>query len=158
MMKAIEKSIEVNAPLRTVYNQWTQFEEFPRFMQGVKEVRQLDDTHLHWCAKVGGKEVEWDAEIVEQVPDEKISWRSMSGKGNAGIVRFDKVDDTHTRVHLSMEIEPQTVVEKIGSAVGVPSHRVEEDLERFKEFIESRGVETGGWRGEAHGGRPTTKH
>jgi len=153
MTHMIQKSIEVDAPLRAVYNQWTQFEEFPKFMEGVKEVRQLDDTHLHWCAKVGGKELEWDAEIVEQVPDQAISWRSTSGKTNAGAVHFDKIDDAHTRVHLSLEIEPDTLVEKAGSVIGVPSRRVEKDLERFKEFIEARGHETGAWRGEAHGGR-----
>lgn len=153
MQKTIEKSIEVAAPLRAVYNQWTQFEDFPRFMEGVEEVRQVDDTHLHWRAKVAGKELEWDAEIVEQVPDQGISWRSTSGKGNAGRVRFDKVDETHTRILLTMEIEPETVVEKAGAFVGVPAHSVAGDLKRFKEFIESRGVETGAWRGEAHGGR-----
>lgn len=153
MQKLIEKSIEVEAPIRAVYDQWTQFETFPRFMEGVEEVRQIDDTHLHWCAKVGGKRVEWDAEIVEQLPDECISWRSTSGKTNQGTVRFDKIDEAHTRVHLSLEMQPDTVVEKIGTVIGVPSHRVEDDLERFKDFIEARGTETGAWRGEVHGGR-----
>jgi uncharacterized membrane protein len=158
MMKTIQKSIEVDAPVRAVYNQWTQFESFPQFMSGVKEVRQIDDTHLHWCANVGGKDVEWDAEIVEQVPDTCISWRATQGKANAGTVRFDKLDECRTRVSLAMEIEPETVVEKIGTAVGVPTHRVEGDLERFKEFIEDMGSETGGWRGEVHGGRETKPH
>src|SRR5919108_5038260 len=101
-MAKIEKSIEVNAPLRAVYNQWTQFEEFPEFMQGVKEVQQLDDTHLHWCAKVAGKEMEWDAEIFEQVPDQRISWRSTSGKENAGTVHFEQLAADRTKVFLSM--------------------------------------------------------
>jgi uncharacterized membrane protein len=151
----IEKDIEVNAPLHTVYNQWTQFEEFPAFMDGVKEVRQIDDTHLHWCAKVGGKEVEWDSEITEQVPDQRVAWRSTSGKLNAGTVKFEPVGDGKTRVCLTMEYDPEGPVENVGSAIGVPGHRVKKDLENFKEFIEKRGAETGAWRGEVHGGRKT---
>ncbi|HUS24754.1 MAG TPA: SRPBCC family protein [Candidatus Binatia bacterium] len=152
-MARIEKSIEVQVPLRTCYDQWTQFEEFPRFMEGVTEVRQLDDTHLHWCATVGGKEVEWDAEIVEQIPDRRILWRSTTGKPNAGTVEFESVSGECTRVRLAMEYETEGVVEKVGDVLGVTSHRVEKDLERFKQFIEQRGVETGEWRGEVAGGR-----
>lgn len=158
-MKRIEKTIEVQAPVRAVYNQWTQFEEFPRFMKGVKSVRQLDDTHLHWQARVGGKDLEWDAEIVDQVPDQSISWRSVNGDINAGAVHFDKIDENHTRIHLAIELQPDTLVEKAGTAVGVPSWRVENDLENFKEMIESRGgIESGAWRGEAHSGRTTSRH
>ena len=156
-MARIEKEIEVNAPLRSVYNQWTQFEEFPRFMEGVKEVRQLDDTHLHWCASVGGKELEWDAEITEQVPDQRIAWRSTTGKANAGSVQFEPVDSDHTRVCLSMEYDPEGVVENVGDAVGVTTTRVGGDLKRFKKFIESRGAETGQWRGEVRGGHKTRR-
>jgi uncharacterized membrane protein len=138
MLKTIEKSIEINAPVRAVYEQWTHFEDFPRFMKGIEEVRQIDDKHLHWRAHVGGKPLEWDAEIVDQVPDQVISWRSTTGKPNAGTVRFDKIDNDHTRVRLTMELEPETGVEKVGAAIGVPSHRVQQDLERFKDLIEGR--------------------
>jgi uncharacterized membrane protein len=148
-MERIEKSIEVNQPVRTVYNQWTQFEEFPRFMAGVKEVKQLDDTHVHWHAEIWGKDKEWDAEITEQVPDQCIAWRSTSGDApNAGIVRFEPVSAGKTRVRLTMEYEPQGAVENVGDALGVLSSRVESTVKDFKKFIESRGAETGGWRGE----------
>jgi len=151
----IEKDIEVNAPLHTVYNQWTQFEDFPAFMDGVKEVRQIDDTHLHWCAEVAGKDVEWDSEITEQVPDQRVAWRSTSGKLNAGTVEFEPAGDGKTRVCLTMEYDPEGALENVGSAIGVTGHRVKQDLENFKEFIEKRGVETGAWRGEVRGGRKT---
>jgi len=154
-MARIEKEVEVRVPLRTAYDQWTQFEEFPRFMEGVQRVQQLDDTHLHWHAKVGGKELEWDAEIVEQVPDERITWRSTTGKPNAGMVEFETVDPGCTRVCLTMDYDPEGLVENVGDAIGVTSRRVQKDLERFKEFIEARGAETGQWRGEVHGGRKT---
>jgi uncharacterized membrane protein len=153
-MERIEKSIEVNCPVRTVYNQWTQFEEFPRFMAGVKEVKQLDDTHQHWHAEIWGKDKEWDAEITEQVPDQVIAWRSTSGDApNAGTVRFEPVAPERTRVRLTMEYEPQGTVESIGDALGVMSARVQNSVEDFKKFIESRGAETGAWRGEVHGGQ-----
>lgn len=152
-MAKIEKTIDVKAPLTAVYNQWTQFEEFPRFMEGVKEVRQLDDTHLHWCAEVAGKDIEWDAEIFEQVPDQRISWRSTTGKENAGTVAFEPARDGHTKISLTMTYDPEGVVETVGDAVGVTTLRVQGDLKRFKEFIEERGIETGGWRGEVHQGR-----
>jgi uncharacterized membrane protein len=154
-MEKIEKSIEVAAPVRAVYNQWTQFEEFPRFMAGVKEVRQLDDTHLHWHAEIWGKDKEWDAEITEQVPDQVIAWRSTSGAPNAGTVRFEPVSHERTRVRLTMEYQPEGAVEKTGDAVGVFSSRVQNSVEDFKKFIEKRGAETGGWRGEVHGGQKT---
>src|SRR5205814_916645 len=122
-MANIEKSIDIDRPVRTVYNQWTQFEEFPRFMEGVQEIRQIDDTHLHWRASIGGKEKEWDALITEQVPDERISWRSTSGAPNAGTVRFHKIDENRTRVTLAMHYEPEGVVENVGEALGVVSRR-----------------------------------
>jgi uncharacterized membrane protein len=147
-MASIEKSIEVGVPVHTAYNQWTQFEEFPRFMEGVEEVRQLDDTHLHWRAKVGGKETEWDAVITEQVPDERIAWTNTSGARNAGVITFHKLDPQKTKLMLQLDYEPEGAMENIGSALGVVGRRVEGDLERFKEFIESRGAETGAWRGE----------
>jgi uncharacterized membrane protein len=151
-MKTIEKSIEVQAPIRAVYNQWTQFEEFPRFMEGVKEVRQLDDAHLQWHAEIGGNDEKWEAEITSQVPDQRIAWRALTGAENVGIVTFQPIDENNTRVHLRIEYEPEGVAENIGSALGVVSGRVEGDLERFKEFIESRGTETGAWRGKIQSG------
>lgn len=152
-MSRIEQSIEVDAPLREVYNQWTQFEEFPRFMDGVESVTQVGDTHLHWVANVGGKREEWDAEIIEQVADQRIAWSSTSGSSNAGSVTFRPVDAARTQITLAMEIAPQGAVEQVGDALGVPDRRVRGDLERFKSFIEARGVATGGWRGEVEGGR-----
>src|SRR5262245_38155326 len=144
----IEQSIDVNVPVRTAYNQWTQFEEFPRFMEGVEEVRQLDDKRLRWKARIGGKTKEWDAEITQQRPDERIAWTSRGGAFNAGVVTFHRLSDTVTRVMLQLEYEPEGVVENVGDAVGVVSARVNGDLERLKEYIEARGHESGGWRGE----------
>ena len=146
-MSVIEKSIEINVPVRAAYNQWTQFEEFPRFMEGVKQVKQIDDTHLHWKADVGGKEKEWNAEITEQIPDQRIAWTSKGGAINAGIVTFQPVSDSKSKVMLKMEYDPQGFVENVGDAVGVVTQRVQGDLERFKSYIESRGQETGAWRG-----------
>ncbi len=146
-MANIEKSIDVRVPVRTAYNQWTQFEEFPRFMEGVEEIEQLDDQHLHWVAKIAGKREEWDAEITEQTPDQRIAWRSLTGDENAGVVTFHKLDDSKTRVMLQMDYKPEGVVESAGNALGFVGRRIEGDLERFKEFIESRGHETGAWRG-----------
>jgi uncharacterized membrane protein len=153
-MATVEKSIEVNVPVSTAYNQWTQFEDFPKFMQGVKEVRQLDETHLHWHAEIFGKDKEWDAEITEQIPDQRIAWRSTSGAPNAGVVNFERIADDRTRIMLRMDYEPEDVVEKVGDWLGIFSSRVEGDLERFKKFIESRGQETGAWRGQVEQGRP----
>ena len=147
-MSTIEKSIEVNVPVRTAYNQWTQFEEFPKFMEGVQEVRQLDDTHLHWKAQIGGKDKHWNAVITEQRPDERIAWKSMDGARNAGVVTFHRLSDQKSKVMLQMDYEPEGAVENVGDAVGAVSMRVAGDLERFKNFIESRGRETGAWRGE----------
>ncbi len=146
-MSTIEQSIDVNVPVRTAYDQWTQFEEFPRFMEGVREVRQLDDKRLAWCAEVGGKEKRWEAEITEQIPDARIAWRSRTGANNAGVVTFHRLDDQTTRVMLQLDYDPEGVVENVGDAVGVVSSRVRGDLARFKDFIEHRGRETGAWRG-----------
>lgn len=158
MDKYIEKSIRVSVPVSAAYNQWTQFEEFPRFMDGVQEVRQLDDTHVHWVANIAGKTKEWDAEITEQTPDRRIAWRSVTGAENSGLVEFRPISDAETEVHVRMGIEPEGLVEKVGDAVNAPDRRVEADLERFKEFVESRGRETGAWRGEVHGGNRTDTH
>ena len=144
----VEESIEVNVPLSTAYNQWTQFEEFPRFMDSVHEVRQIDDTHLHWRADVAGKEKEWDAEITEQSPDRRIAWRSTSGVRNGGAVSFHRLDDTSTKVILQMHYTPEGAVESIGDALGAVRLETRRNLERFKEMIEARGKESGAWRGE----------
>lgn len=152
-MEHVEKIVDVDRPLSTVYNQWTQFEEFPAFMDGVKEVRQLDDTHLHWRAEIWGKEKEWDAEITEQEPDKRISWKSVSGAPNAGTVRFEPLGEDRTRVRLVMAYEPEDGIEKTGDALGLFTSRVEHSVKEFKRFIESRGTETGGWRGEVDGSR-----
>jgi uncharacterized membrane protein len=150
-MSYIEKSIEINVPVKTAYNQWTQFEEFPRFMEGVKEVRQLDDKHLHWKAEIGGKEKEWNAEITEQIPDQRIAWTSIGGTLTAGAVTFHSVSDATSKVMLRLEYDPEGFVENIGDAAGFVTRRVEGDLERFKEYIERRGRETGAWRGTIKG-------
>jgi len=150
-MEHVEKSIEVDAPVSTVYNQWTQFEEFPRFMEGVEDVKQLDDKRLRWRADIGGKVVEWDAEIFEQIPDRRVAWRSITGELNSGMVNFEPLGPDRTRVSVKINYKPEGAMEKIGSALGVVSQRVHRDLERFKEFIEGRGQETGGWRGQIEG-------
>ena len=147
-MASVVESIDVKVPVRTAYNQWTQFEEFPRFMEGVKSVRQTDDTHLHWAAEVAGVDKEWDAEIAEQHADERVAWRSTSGAQNAGVVTFHRIDDETTRVSLQMDVDPEGIVENVGAALGVLDRRVKGDLERFKEYIESRGTESGAWRGD----------
>jgi uncharacterized membrane protein len=154
MASRIEKSIDVNVPVSTAYNQWTQFEEFPRFMEGVREVRQLDDTHVRWRAEIGGKEKTWEAEIAEQIPDERVAWRSTSGAANAGVVTFHRLSPTRTTIMLQMEYEPEGALENVGDFVGIMSRRVAGDLDRFKTFIESRGGETGAWRGEVERPKP----
>jgi len=147
-MSTIEQSVEVDVPLSTAYNQWTQFEEFPRFMEGVKEVRQIDDTHLHWVAEIGGHQHEWDAEITEQLPDERVAWKNVGGKQNAGVVTFHRLDDNHTRMMVQLNFMPEGLIEHLGDAIAAPDRQVASDLRRFKEMIESRGAESGGWRGE----------
>ena len=151
-MAKVTKSIEVNVPVHTAYNQWTQFEMFPKFMEGVQQVQQLDDKQLRWLAKVGGKEVEWAAEITEQIPDQRIAWRNTSGATNAGAVDFHRLSDSGCEITLTMETEPHGIVETVGDALGFLDRQVETDLQRFKEFTEGRGVETGAYRGEIRGG------
>jgi uncharacterized membrane protein len=143
----IESESEVDVPVNVAYNQWTQFETFPRFMEGVESVKQTDDKHLHWVAEAAGKTKEWDAEIVDQDPDRYIAWRSTSGDRNDGSVSFEALGPDRCRITLLMTYQPETAVEKAGSALGVVKARVEGDLRRFKEFIESQGRETGAWRG-----------
>jgi uncharacterized membrane protein len=146
-MSTVTKSVDVNVPIRAAYDQWTQFEEFPRFMEGVKEVRQLDDTHLHWKAEIAGVTKEWDAEITEQHPDERVAWKSTSGAPNAGVVTFHRLDDDHTRVTLQLDVEPDGPIETVGDWAGVLDRQVEEDLDRFSKYITGRGEPTGAWRG-----------
>jgi len=144
----ISEEIEVAVPVATAYNQWTQFEEFPKFMDGVEEVRQLDDTLLRWAASVAGKRAEWDAKIVEQRPDERIVWESVDGKQTRGSVVFEPAGASRTRIRVSMRYRPEAAIEAAGSAVGLDRRRVRGDLERFRDFIEARENETGAWRGE----------
>jgi len=146
-MSMIEEGIEVTVPVRTAYNQWTQFESFPQFMEGVERVQQIDDRHLRWRANVGGVTREYDAEITEQIPDNRIAWRSTSGAKHAGVVTFHRLSDDRSRVMLQLEYEPEGATETVGDALGLLRRRVRGDLERFKEFIERRGTETGAWRG-----------
>jgi uncharacterized membrane protein len=152
-MSQVEQSIEVDVPVSTAYNQWTQFEQFPRFMEAIEEVRQLDDTHLHWVADVGGRKHEWDAEITEQKPDERVAWKSTDGKRNAGVVSFHRLTDNSCKIMAQIDFEPEGIVEKIGSVLGSDNRRVKTDLENFKAMIENRGQETGAWRGEVGGER-----
>jgi uncharacterized membrane protein len=151
-MATVERSIDVSAPVRTVYNQWTQFEEFPRFMAGVQEVRQLDDTHLRWVAEVAGQRRTWDAVITEQIPDERIAWASTEGARNGGVVTFHELADAKTRVMLQLEYDPESFLEKAGDAAGLVERQAQADVERFRRFVEERGVESGAWRGEVRDG------
>ncbi len=153
-MARIEQSIEVNVPVRAVYNQWTQFEDFPRFMEGVHEVRQLDDAHLHWRADRHGTQVEWDSEITDQVPDRHIAWRDTSGPKNSGSVRFESVQTDRTRVQITMECAPAAASSETFNAEQAIGQRVAQDLARFKKLLESQGRESGAWRGEIHHGQP----
>ena len=147
-MSSIEQSVEVEVPVRTAYDQWTQFEEFPRFMEGVDSVQQTDDTHLHWKAEIAGVQRDWTAEITEQTPDQRIAWKATSGAKNDGVVTFHRLDENRTKVMLQLDFDPEGLVEKAGDVLGVVRRRTAGDLDRFKEFIEGRGVETGAWRGE----------
>lgn len=144
---AIVETIEVNVPIETAYNQWTQFEDFPQFMDGVKDIHQIDDRHLHWHANVAGKDKEWDTEITEQVPDQRIAWRSTSGVPNGGVVTFHKIGENVTRIALQMDYQPEGPVEALGDALGAVRMETRGNLQKFKEMIESRGRETGAWRG-----------
>ena len=148
MSTKVEKQILVNVPVSTVYNQWTQFEDFPQFMEGVERVTQIDDTHLHWVAEIAGAHREWSAEIFCQQPDQRVAWRSTTGVANAGEVTFEPLGADTTRVILRLDYEPDGAVEKAGEVLGLVGNQAETDLVRFKEFIESRGAETGAWRGE----------
>lgn len=151
-MASTKKTIEVECPVEVVYDQWTQFEDFPRFMDGVETVKQLDDKRLHWRATVGGRLKEWDAEITEQRPNEIIAWRSTSGAPNAGTVTFLPVAKGAS-VTLMLEYEPEGAAEKTGDVLGVLDRQVGSDLTRFKKFIEERRTPTGAWRGKIEGGR-----
>ena len=153
-MSTITQSIDVDVPVRVAYDQWTQFESFPEFMEGVDEVRQVDDTHLHWIASIAGQREEWDAEITEQEPDMRVAWTSTTGARNAGVVTFHRIDDATTRVTVQMDFEAEGLIEKAGSAIGAPDRRVKGDLERYKELIESRGAESGAWRGQVQPNDP----
>jgi uncharacterized membrane protein len=146
-MERIQKSIDVDCPLQTVYNQWTQFEEFPQFMEGVKHVQQLDDKRLHWDVEIAGTLKEWNARITEQIPDQRIAWESEAGENTSGVLSFQANGPGRTRIDVDLCYEPQGFVESVGDSIGVVSRRVENDLERFKEFIEKRRRETGSWRG-----------
>ena len=147
-MSTIQESVDVEVPIRAAYDQWTQFEEFPRFMEGVESVTQLDDTHLRWVADFGGTRREWQAQIDEQHPDERVAWHATEGASNAGAVTFHRLDDHHTRVMLQLDFDPDGFVEQVGDKLGFVRRRATGDLERFKEFIEARGSETGAWRGD----------
>ena len=146
-MSSILESVDVDVPVRTAYDQWTQFEEFPRFMEGIKTVRQLDDTHLEWTAEVAGVSKHWKAEISEQTPDQRIAWHATEGAENAGVVTFHRLDDDKSRVTLQLDVEPDGPVETAGDALGFVQRRAKGDLERFKTFIEDRDTATGAWRG-----------
>ncbi|MEU5418253.1 SRPBCC family protein [Streptomyces sp. NPDC020799] len=152
-MTTVKEAVEVDVPLHTAYDQWTQFEEFPNFMEGVERVRQLDARHNHWTTKIGGVRREFDTEIVDQLPDERITWRTVDGDTRQkGTVSFWRVDDAHTRVELVMDVEPSGVAEKAADLTGTIDRRVKGDMRRFKEFIENRGSETGAWRGRIRPG------
>lgn len=147
-MTAIHQSVDVERPVTTVYNQWTQFESFPEFMQGVDRVTQQTDTRAHWEVSIGGVRRDFDTEITEQHPDERVAWTSIDEPRHSGVVTFHRLDDNRTRVHLEMAYEPNTIPEKAGTALGIVQHRIKDDLRRFKDFIEHRDTETGAWRGD----------
>lgn len=154
-MSTVKEAVEVDVPVRTAYNQWTQFEEFPQFMEGVEEVRQIDERHNHWTTKIGGVKREFDTEIVDQLPDDRITWRTTSGDTQQkGSVRFERLDDTHTRVELVMDVETSGAAEKAGDMLGMIDRRIKGDMKRFKSFVEERGAESGAWRGRIKPGDP----
>lgn len=148
MATTVTKSVDVAVPVRTAYNQWTQFESFPQFMEGVDEITQLTDTKTHWRTSIAGVHREFDAEITEQHPEERVAWRTVDSPHHAGVVTFHRLDDARTRVTLQMDYEPESLTEKVGTALGIVQNRAEGDMQRFKEFIEARGQETGAWRGD----------
>ena len=147
-MSSIIEAVDVEVPLKTAYDQWTQFETFPKFMEGVKSVRQLDDTTLEWVASVAGKDKTWKAKITEQEPDQRIAWTATEGAHNAGVVTFHRLEEGKSRVTLQLDVDPEGPIENVGDALGFVQRRVKGDMERFKDFIEARGTETGAWRGE----------
>jgi uncharacterized membrane protein len=151
-MSTVEQSIDIDVPVRVAYDQWTQFESFPQFMDGIEEVRQLDDTHLHWRARIGGHDVEWNAVITEQLPDERVAWKSTDGTPNAGVVTFHRLSDESTRVMVQIEHESEGVMERLGSALGADKREVKNSLEQFKDLVEERQGATGAWRGEVEQG------
>lgn len=154
-MSEIQDSVEVNVPVRTAYNQWTQFEDFPQFMTGVREVQQLDNQRLHWRAEIMGKDLEWDSKITKQVADRMIAWESIGGTPrNSGYVEFSPIAPGKTKVTVHIDYEPEGLLENVGSALGVASARLHSDLEHYKDFLEKRGSETGAWRGEINPDRP----
>jgi uncharacterized membrane protein len=146
VMSEVIETVDVTVPVRTAYNQWTQFTEFPRFMEGVEEIRQVSDTLTHWKISIGGVEREFDAKITEQRPDERVAWTSVDGTGHAGVVTFHRLNDTSTRVTLQLDTAPEGVVEQLGDKLGFVKRRAKGDMERFKTFIEERGAESGGYR------------
>ena len=146
-MSKIMEAVDVAVPVRTAYDQWTQFETFPSFMEGVKSVRQLDDTTLEWVADVAGREKRWQAKITEQEPDQRIAWTATEGAHNAGVVTFHRLGEGESRVTLQLDVDPEGPIENVGDALGLVKGRVKGDMERFKTFIEKRGTETGAWRG-----------
>ena len=153
-MTVVEESIEVAVPVRTAYDQWTQFEDFPQFMEGVEQVVQVTDTRNHWKTDIAGVEREFDTEITEQKPDERIAWHTIDGPKQAGVVTFHRLDETTSKVMLQMEFDPEGITEQIGDKLGIVTSQVKGDLKRFKKFIEERGTETGAWRGEVERPKP----
>jgi uncharacterized membrane protein len=151
-MSTIDRTIELDVPVRTAYDQWTQFEEFPRFMEGVISVDQLDSKTLQWRARIGGVERAWRAEITEQEPDRRIAWRSTDGARNDGVVTFEPIGDARSRVRVQLDVAPSDPIEAVGDAIGIVERQAEGDLERFKEYIEIRREPSGAWRGEVHDG------
>jgi uncharacterized membrane protein len=152
-VETVKESIDVDVPVSMAYNQWTQFEEFPKFMEGVESVEQSDDTHLRWVAEVGGERREWQAEMVEQVPDEKVAWRTVDGNGPNGIVTFEALGESKALITVEMSYEPEGLKETLGAKIGMDTRQVREDLQRFKQLVEALGQETGAWRGEVHSGQ-----
>jgi uncharacterized membrane protein len=147
-MASVTESVDVAVPVSTAYNQWTQFESFPQFMGGVDKITQIDTTHNHWVTTIGGVTREFDTEVTEQHPDERVAWKSTDGTSHAGVVTFHRLNDAKTRVTVQLDWQPSGVVEKAGSVLGVDDRQVKADLARFKEFIEKQGGETGAWRGD----------
>ena len=151
-MSSVIETVDVDVPVSTAYNQWTQFEEFPQFMEGVEKIEQVSDTLTHWRISIGGVSREFDAKITEQHPDERVAWKSVGGTDHAGVVTFHRLDDSHTRVTLQLDTEPEGVVEHVGDALGLVKRRAKGDMARFKAFIEDRGTATGGYRGDVSPG------